>query len=60
MALDPESQKIIDAMVLANRPAWHTLSPEAAREAYLSLRPAAQGPRPDGVQVTSRSIPAPS
>ena len=57
MALDPESQKIIEAMVAANRPAWHTLSPEAAREAYLSVRPAAQGPRPDGVSVANRTIP---
>src|SRR5471032_3314126 len=59
MALDPESQKIIEAMVAANRPAWHTLSPEAAREAYLSVRPAAQGPRPDGVSVANRTIPGP-
>ena len=59
MALDPESQKIIEAMVAANRPAWHTLSPEAAREAYLSVRPAAQGPRPDGITVTNRSISGP-
>ena len=59
MALDPESQKIIEAMVAANRPAWHTLSPEEAREAYLSVRPAAQGPRPDGITVTNRSISGP-
>jgi acetyl esterase len=57
MALDPESQKIIDAMVLANRPPWHTLSAPAAREAYLAMRPAAQGPRPDGILVNNRSIP---
>ena len=42
MALDPESQKIIEAMVAANRPAWHTLSPEAAREAYLAATAATQ------------------
>jgi acetyl esterase len=59
MALDPESQKLIEAMVAANRPAWHTLSPEAAREQYLSVRPAAQGPRPDGVTVLDRTIPGP-
>jgi acetyl esterase len=59
MALDPESQKLIEAMAAANRPAWHTLSPEAAREQYLSVRPAAQGPRPDGVTVTNRTIPGP-
>jgi acetyl esterase len=59
MALDPESQKLIEAMAAANRPAWHTLSPEAAREQYLSVRPAAQGPRPDGVTVANRTIPGP-
>jgi acetyl esterase len=59
MALDPESQKLIEAMAAANRPAWHTLSPEAAREQYLSVRPAAQGPRPDGVTVVDRTIPGP-
>jgi acetyl esterase len=44
MALDPESQRLIDLMAAANRPAWNTLSPKAARELYLSLRPGAQGP----------------
>jgi len=57
MALDPETQRLLDLMAAANRPAWHTLSPHAAREAYLSLRPAAQGPRPDGIAVANRSIP---
>ena len=42
MALDPESQRLIELMVAANRPAWNTLSPQAARDLYLSLRPAAQ------------------
>ncbi len=45
MALDPGSQRLIDLMAAANRPAWNTLSPQAARDLYLSLRPAAQGPR---------------
>lgn len=57
MALDPESQKIIDAMVAANRPAWHTLSAQEARAAYLALRPAAQGPLPDSIVTTNRTIP---
>jgi acetyl esterase len=35
MALDPESQKLIEAMAAANRPAWHTLSAEAARAQYM-------------------------
>ena len=30
MALDPESQRLIDLMAAANRPAWNTLSPQAA------------------------------
>jgi acetyl esterase len=57
MALDPESQRLIDLMAAANRPAWNTLSPQAARELYLSLRPAGQGPMPDGVTVLNRRIP---
>jgi acetyl esterase len=57
MALDPESQRLLDLMAAANRPAWITLTPEAAREQYLSTRAGAQGPRPDGVTVIDRGIP---
>jgi acetyl esterase len=60
MALDPESQRLLDLMAAANRPAWNTLSPQAARDLYLSLRPAAQGPRPEGVSVVDRTIPGPA
>ena len=60
MALDPESQRLIDLMAAANRPAWNTLSPQAARDLYLSLRPGAQGPRPAEVNVMDRTIPGPA
>ena len=60
MALDPESQRLIDLMVAADRPAWNTLSPKAARELYLSLRAGAQGPLPAGVKVVDRIIPGPA
>src|SRR6188508_574587 len=60
MALDPESQRLLDLMAAANRPAWITLTPDQAREQYLSTRAGAQGPRPDGVSVTDRTIPGPS
>ncbi len=60
MALDPESQRLIDLMAAANRPTWNTLSPQAARDLYLSLRPGAQGPRPEGVTVVDRTIPGPA
>jgi acetyl esterase len=60
MALDPESQRLIALMVAANRPAWTTLSPQAARDQYLSLRPAAQGPRPPDVSVVDRAAPGPA
>jgi acetyl esterase len=59
-SLDPESQRLIDLMAAANRPAWNTLSPQAARELYLSLRPGAQGPRPAEATVVDRTIPGPS
>lgn len=60
MALDPESQRLIDLMVAANRPAWNTLSPQDARAQYLALRPAAQGPRPAEVKVVDSTIPGPA
>ncbi|MBI2741100.1 MAG: alpha/beta hydrolase [Rhodospirillales bacterium] len=60
MALDPESQRLIDLMAAANRPAWNTLSAQAARDLYLSLRPAAQGPRPAEAKVVDRTIPGPA
>ena len=60
MALDPESQRLIDLMAAADRPAWNTLSPQAARDLYLSLRPGAQGPRPADVTVIDRTIPGPA
>ena len=60
MALDPESQRLIDLMAAANRPAWNTLSPQAARDLYLSLRAGAQGPRPAEVKVVDRTIPGPA
>jgi acetyl esterase len=59
MALDPESQNLLDLMAAANRPAWVTLSPAAAREQYLSTRDGAQGPLPQGVTVANRTIPGP-
>src|SRR3982074_3812762 len=57
MALDPESQRLIDLMAAADPPAWNTLSPQAARELYLSLRPGAQGPLPAGVRAVDRGRP---
>src|SRR5258708_17806414 len=60
MALDPESQNLLNLMAAANRPAWVSLSPAAAREQYLSTRAGAQGPLPQGVTVTNRTIPGPS
>jgi acetyl esterase len=60
MALDPESQRLLDLMAAANRPAWNSLSPQAARDLYLSLRPAAQGPRPADVKAVDRTIPGPA
>src|SRR6476469_36865 len=60
MALDPESQRLLDLMAAANRPAWITLTPQAAREQYLSTRAGAQGPLPGAVTVSNRNIPSPS
>ena len=59
MALDPESQNLLNLMAAANRPAWITLSPADAREQYLATRAPSQGPLPHGVTVTNRTIPGP-
>ena len=59
MALDPESQNLLNLMAAANRPAWISLTPEQAREQYLATRAGAQGPRPDGVTVSDRTIAGP-
>src|SRR6185369_2077325 len=60
MALDPESQRLLDLMAAANRPAWITLTAPQAREQYLSTRAGAQGPRPGGVSVNDRTIAGPA
>jgi acetyl esterase len=60
MALDPESQNLLNLMAAANRPAWISLTPLAAREQYLSTRAPAQGPLPSGVTVSNRTIPGPA
>ena len=60
MALDPESQRLIDLVAAANLPAWNSLSRQASRNLYLSLRPGAQGPRPGEVTVADRTIPGPA
>ena len=59
MALDPESQRLLDLMAAANRPAWHTLSPQAARDPICrSARRA--GSAAQGVTVADRTIPGPA
>src|SRR5690349_8426606 len=60
MALDPDSQRLLDLMAAANRPAWITLTPDQAREQYLATRAGAQGPLPAGVTVINRHIPSPT
>ena len=60
MPLDPDSQNLLNLMAAANRPAWISLTPQAAREQYLSTRAGAQGPRPEGVVVSDRTVPGPA
>ena len=40
MALDPQVQAVLEMVVKANRPAYHTLSPKDARQLFLETRPA--------------------
>jgi len=46
MALDPQVVSVIDLIVKAGRPAYHTLSPKEARRLFLETRPASTPPAP--------------
>lgn len=59
MPLDPDAQLVLDMMRAAGRPAFETLSPAEARQAYAASRKVLQ-PEPEPVaEVRDASVPGP-
>jgi acetyl esterase len=46
MAVDPQVAFVLDLVVKAGRPAYHTLSPKEARQLFIETRPASTPPPP--------------
>jgi acetyl esterase len=58
--LHPDAQRVCDIIVAANRPAYETLTPPEAREAYLAARRVLQ-PNPEEVaEVVALEAPGPA
>lgn len=51
MPLDPDAQRLIDAIALAGRPPFESMTPEAARTLYRDGRRAMQLPPPEVAEV---------
>jgi acetyl esterase len=47
MALDPQAQDVIDLVIKSGRPAYHTLSPNDARQLFRETRPASTPTPPE-------------
>jgi acetyl esterase len=47
MALDPQVKAVLEMVVKAGRPAYHTLSPKDARQLFIETRPAATPTPPE-------------
>src|SRR5216110_503685 len=52
MALDPQCQAVLDLVIKAGRPAYHTLSPKDARQLFRETRPAST-PTPPEIGVVN-------
>ena len=59
MPLDPEARRVIALIQEIGRPPLHTLSPEAAREAYGNSRTVLQPEPPEVAEVEDLSCPEP-
>jgi acetyl esterase len=46
MALDPQAANVLQLVIKAGRPPYHTLSPKEARQLFLETRPASTPPAP--------------
>nr|ACL67848.1 lipolytic enzyme [uncultured bacterium] len=60
MPLDAKASAFLDQMATMNLPTFDSMTPEAAREAYLALRAAASGDAVDVGAVKDQSIPGPA
>ena len=59
MPFDPDTQIVLDMIRLAGRPAFETLTPAEAREAYANSRKVLQPPREDVAETRDVTIPGP-
>ena len=59
MTLDPQARALLDLVVQAGRPAYHTLAPVEARRLYRETRAALEPPRPEVAAALDLSIPGP-
>src|SRR5690349_22724930 len=47
MALDPQAANVLELVIKAGRPPYHTLSPKDARQLFRETRPASTPPAPE-------------
>ena len=59
MALDPDTQPVLDLIRLAGRPPFETLTPDEARQAYAASRKMLQPPPEDVAESRDRTVPGP-
>jgi acetyl esterase len=59
MAIDPDTQVVLDMIRLAGRPPFETLTPDEARQAYAASRKLLQPPPEDVADVSDSSVPGP-
>jgi acetyl esterase len=59
MAIDPDTQAVLEMIRVAGRPAFETLTPDEARQAYSNSRKVLQPPPEDVADVADSSIPGP-
>ncbi len=60
MPLDPDAQLVLDMIRLAGRPAFETLTPDEARQAYINSRKVLQPPPEDVADVRDTTAPGPA
>ncbi len=60
MPLDADAQKVVDLIVLANRPPYETLSPTEAREVYLASRRILQPELQTVAEISDLTCPGPA
>jgi acetyl esterase len=59
MAIDPDTQAVLDLIRLAGRPPFETLTPDEARQAYSASRKILQPPPEDVAESRDTAVPGP-